>query len=128
MLADLIARQRGPAGDRLVSAAPRAATPVRGLLLLAAMVVIGLPPFSGFIGKLVALKAFSGEPHQTLAWIAILLSSLVVLVMLARAGTQLVWHTGQASREATWRHLPKFWPLVFCWPCRVSCRLKRSGC
>lgn len=94
MLADLIARQRGPAGDRLVSARPLAQPLLLGgLLLLAAMVVIGLPPFSGFIGKLVALKAFSGEPHQTLAWIAILLSSLVVLVMLARAGTQLVWHT-----------------------------------
>ncbi|MBK8973995.1 MAG: monovalent cation/H+ antiporter subunit D [Hahellaceae bacterium] len=94
LLADMIALQRGQAGDRLVPARPLSQPLLLGgLLLLAAMVVIGLPPFSGFIGKLLALQAFAGSIHQVIAWAAILLSSLFMLIMLARAGTGLIWHT-----------------------------------
>ena len=53
----LVARRRGGAGDRLV-AAPRFGQLdlLAGLFFLAAIATVGLPPLSGFVGKLLVLE------------------------------------------------------------------------
>lgn len=99
LLADLIARQRGKLAARLRTGPPLL-TPVRlgGLFFIGAIAISGLPPFSGFIGKLALLQAASGA-QAVLLWSAILLASFVVIVALSRAGSQLFWQQGAATRE-----------------------------
>ena len=61
LLADLVARRRGGAGDRLVAAPPFAQLDLlAGLFFLAAIAAVGLPPLSGFVGKLLILEALAG--------------------------------------------------------------------
>lgn len=100
LLADLIARQRGKMAARLRSGPPLL-TPARlgGLFFVGAIASSGLPPFSGFIGKLALLQSASGN-QALLLWSAILLASFVVIVALSRAGSQLFWQQGAATRES----------------------------
>ncbi len=106
LLADMIAVQRGKAADRLVSAR-RVSQPVLlgTLFVIAAISVAGLPPFSGFIGKLMLLQAAVGSDKQFWLWGLLLLSSLMVLVGLSRAGSTLFWRVS-GMQKADERALP----------------------
>jgi multicomponent K+:H+ antiporter subunit D len=53
----------------------------------------GMPPLSGFVGKLLIMDATRG-PGMALIWGVILMSSLVMVVGFARAGSLLFWKTG----------------------------------
>ncbi len=99
LLADLIARQRGKMAARLRSGPPLL-TPARlgGLFFVGAIATAGLPPFSGFIGKLSLLQSATGTQAVWL-WPALLFASFVVIVALSRAGSQLFWQQGAASTE-----------------------------
>ena len=92
LLADLIRRRRGRAGDRkdVIAALPDKTVP--GLLfLVAAVSLAGLPPLSGFIGKLLLLEAVPAGPRTFWVWLLVLGTSFMMLVGLARAGTRLFW-------------------------------------
>jgi multicomponent K+:H+ antiporter subunit D len=94
LLADLIRRRRGHAGDRkdVIAALPGKTVP--GLLfLVAAVSLAGLPPLSGFIGKLLLLGAVPEGPRTFWVWLLVLGTSFMMLVGLARAGTRLFWRT-----------------------------------
>jgi len=97
LLADMITRQRGKAEDRFV-AARRMCQP-RGIgiaFFIGALAIAGLPPFSGFVGKALLLKA--AELNAEAGWVypAVLLGGLAALIALSRAGTTLFW---DVSRE-----------------------------
>ena len=91
LLADLIRRRRGRAGDRkdVIAALPERRVP-GVLFLLAAVSLAGLPPLSGFIGKLLLLGAVPAGATPWV-WTLVLGSSFLMLVGLARAGTRLFW-------------------------------------
>ena len=91
LLADLIASQRG---DRLAPAAPLAGI-VATLFMVAAVAVVGMPPLSGFIGKLLVMEALRNEAAAT--WSFILAASFITLLGLARAGSVLFWKTEGAA-------------------------------
>ncbi|SDO75941.1 monovalent cation/H+ antiporter subunit D [Pseudomonas jinjuensis] len=96
LLADLIARQRGEKGGHLRQG-PALLQPhlLGALFFLGAIAVVGLPPLSGFIGKLMLMRAAS-TPAETLAlWAVLLVSGLVTIVALSRAGSTLFWRTGR---------------------------------
>jgi multicomponent K+:H+ antiporter subunit D len=57
-----------------------------GLFFVAAIAVTGLPPLSGFLGKLLILDAAAGRP---LLWLIILASAFAAVVALALAGSQI---------------------------------------
>jgi multicomponent K+:H+ antiporter subunit D len=57
--------------------------------------VAGLPPLSGFIGKLALLAAVPAG-HVTLVWTSVLTTSLMVLIAMSRMGSQVFW------RAQTW--------------------------
>ncbi|GGD42949.1 monovalent cation/H+ antiporter subunit D [Sinisalibacter lacisalsi] len=57
----------------------------------AAIGVAGMPPLSGFLGKLLLLDALRAPGQIGWAWSAILLGSLFTIVGLARAGSILFW-------------------------------------
>ncbi len=100
LLADLIARQRGDKGSDLVQG-PALMTPrlLGGLFFLGAIAVAGLPPFSGFLGKLLLLKATPAAAAVAL-WPVLLLGGLATLVALSRAGSQLFWRVGQHQLDS----------------------------
>ncbi|MDH5823027.1 monovalent cation/H+ antiporter subunit D [Luteimonas sp. RD2P54] len=91
LIADMVRRQRGKAGDRLDIAAPLGHKTALGLLfLVAGVAVAGLPPLPGFVGKF-ALLAAVPEGRVALVWTTVLVTSLLALVAMARSGSQLVW-------------------------------------
>ncbi len=88
LVADLVARRR--AHVRLADPAAFAQTGLIGALFMAAAIAIaGMPPLSGFIGKLLILDAFRDQ--APVVWTAILVSSFLMILGLARAGSQLFW-------------------------------------
>jgi multicomponent K+:H+ antiporter subunit D len=93
LVADLISRQRPASGDRL-----DAGEPVRDVALLAtlyavaAIAIVGLPPLSGFVGKLGVLQATA--PDAKRVWTVLLVSTLLTVIVAARAASALFWRTG----------------------------------
>jgi len=105
LLADLVRRRRGAAGDRkdVIAAMPSRTVP--GLLfLVAAVSLAGLPPLSGFIGKLVLLEAVPAGRLTFWIWLLVLGTSFMMLVGLARAGTRLFWRVEPWPDAAPGRH------------------------
>ena len=93
LVADMV--RAGRAGDdRLIPGPPlpQAGT-VGALFLLAAIAMAGLPPLSGFPGKLLILDATRADPAAPLIWTAILGGTLLAVLGLARAGSTLFWNT-----------------------------------
>ena len=58
---------------------------------VAAIAVVGMPPLSGFFGKILLLKATPAGPAQVWLWSVILIGSLATIVALGRTGSTLFW-------------------------------------
>ena len=97
LLAELIARQRGPLGGTLSPGpAPRQPALLGGLFLLAGATLAGLPPFSGFVGKLLILRGVAGGQNGFALWAVLLLSGLTLVIAFSRAGSRLFWKVSPA--------------------------------
>lgn len=90
LLADLVIQRRG--NDWL------GAQPMTGqnglfaaLFFAAAIAMAGMPPLSGFLGKLMIMDALRAPGMITVAWTAILVGSLLTILGFARAGSSLFW-------------------------------------
>lgn len=92
MVADVVARRRGGLID---NAAPGPVFADRQfialLFMIAAIAVTGLPPLSGFIGKLLILESVSDLPRWSWSWGTILLTTLVGVIGFARTGSSIFW-------------------------------------
>ena len=110
LLADLVRRRRGRAGDRkdVIAAMPAPTLPAL-LYLVVAVSLAGLPPLSGFIGKLVLLQAVPEGPRTFWVWLLVLGTSFMMLVGLVRAGTRLFWRT-EPWPDATPERLAEYVP------------------
>ncbi|QIE86335.1 monovalent cation/H+ antiporter subunit D [Pseudomonas nitroreducens] len=108
LLADLIARQRGDKAGRLVQG-PALLQPhlLGGAFFFGAIAVAGLPPLSGFLGKLMLLRSVTGGSEAVALWSVVLLSGLVTIVALSRAGSTLFWRTGNTVLGSAERELVK---------------------
>jgi multicomponent K+:H+ antiporter subunit D len=108
LLADRIAAMRGELRDRLRPAPmPEGGWASTGLLYaLIAISAAGLPPLAGFLGKGFVLSAALASPMTGAAWTVILVSSLGILIALARAGTTLYWAGQGESAGAAAVFLP----------------------
>lgn len=62
-----------------------------GLFFVAAIAMTGLPPLSGFVGKLLILNASFDTPYAAWTWTIILVSSLIAIIGFARAGSVVFW-------------------------------------
>ena len=67
------------------------AVPISGLFFVAAIAMAGLPPLSGFLGKLLVLEAAFTTERMVWVWSVVLITSLVSIVGFARAGSTLFW-------------------------------------
>ena len=101
LLVELVATQRGESGDRLQPAAPVAQPVLLGIMtLLGAASVAGLPPLPGFLGKLMILESSALTPAHAWVWSVVLVTSVMTLVGLARAGSILFWNVLPEGRHS----------------------------
>ena len=92
LLADLISRQRGEAqGELLKPGAVQQPLLLGGLFFVGCISVAGLPPFSGFLGKVMLLRAVLDQGQALLLWPILLVGGLGLLIALSRAGSALFW-------------------------------------
>lgn len=98
LVADLVTRRRAHA--RLTETAPPIAQSglISALFFAAAIAMAGMPPLSGFIGKLLILDAFRGQ--EALVWTLVLVSSFLMILGYARAGSTLFWKPSAMEAEA----------------------------
>ncbi len=90
LIADLV--RAGRANLELVAMpAVSGAALTSALFFVAAIAMAGLPPLSGFTGKLMILDAGFDTPQATWIWAVVLCSSLISVVGFARAGSVLFW-------------------------------------
>ena len=67
------------------------------LFFAAAIAMAGMPPLSGFLGKLLVLDALREPGQMAWAWSAILAGSLVTILGFARAGSTLFWRSTEMA-------------------------------
>jgi multicomponent K+:H+ antiporter subunit D len=110
LLSDLIGRQRGTTGDHFSAGSPLAQPTRLGVLFfLGAVAAAGMPPLSGFLGKLLLLQ--SAPPSQSAwLWTIVLTSSLAGLIALSRAGSRIFWKTKGVRATGTLADLPHIAP------------------
>ena len=113
LIVDLVAERRGLLRDRLVLA-PRIAQGglIASLFFVAAIAITGMPPLSGFVGKLLVLDAVRASAHAAWLWTLILSTSLIAIVGFSRGGSMLFWkpHALPAAPAAARR--PEALPFV----------------
>jgi len=73
-----------------------------GLFFAAAIAMAGLPPLSGFVGKLMVLEASYPSSMMPLIWTVVLGSSLIAIVGFGRAGSVVFWkaHDSDTPEDA----------------------------
>ena len=90
LISDLV--RTGRADLNLLPQAPMAGTALTsGLFFVGAIAMAGLPPLSGFLGKLLVLDAAYGTELVVWIWAVVLISSLISILGFARAGSILFW-------------------------------------
>ena len=90
LVAGAILARRGRWSDD-ARTGPRLQAPVLAVLFFAGAVALaGLPPLSGFVGKLLLLQAAEGA-GMLFFWALLLVSGLVSLVVFARSGSAFFW-------------------------------------
>ncbi|MEZ5657408.1 MAG: monovalent cation/H+ antiporter subunit D [Burkholderiaceae bacterium] len=93
LVAEWVGTHRGEQGDRLRPGRPISHPLLIGGALLWAMInSVGLPPTSGFIGKLMVLESIGDDHWVGWLWAAILISSFCSLVAVSRALSLLLWN------------------------------------
>ena len=91
LVAALVAERRGELSD-LFQSGPRLHAPWLALaFLLAAASAVGLPPFAGFLGKLMLLSALRDSGEATAIWFVLLFAGLLLMLALAKNGGRLFW-------------------------------------
>jgi len=121
LLAAEIGFRRGAAGDRLVPG-PAIARPLvlGGAYLVAAASVVGLPPFSGFVGKLMILTATRDLPATVVLWTVVLASGLLAMIGLTRAGAIVFWTPDGPAPDAPVRRDRGPWPALAMLACGIA--------
>ena len=106
LIVGLVRERRGVHGDFIVATVRfRDSELLSVLFFLAAIAMIGLPPLSGFIGKLLILDGSRDNYAVGWIWTVILVTSMVTTIGFARAGSRLFWKSvvAEATEEPAGR-------------------------
>ena len=92
LAAEAIGTRRGALGTSIShGVAVRSAALVGPLYFVYAMAAVGMPPLSGFLGKVMVLRAAVDSPAAPALFAVILGAGLVYVVAVSRAGTTVFW-------------------------------------
>ena len=83
------------------------------MFFVGAIAMAGLPPLSGFLGKLLLLDAAYESPLMVWIWVIVLGSSLISILGFARAGSVLFWKSHSIPPEENAPVLPAPTPLSY---------------
>ena len=98
LVADLVITRRG--SDNLLAMPVTVQNGLFAALFFgAAIAVAGMPPLSGFLGKLLVLDSLRQPELIGWAWTAVLAGSLLTIVGFARAGSMLFWKSTAVAAE-----------------------------
>ncbi len=89
LIADMVIARRGD--DIVVTRPMPQGGMIAALFFAGAIALAGMPPLSGFIGKLLVLDAARGADWAVTIWAVILATSLIGIVGFARSGSVLFW-------------------------------------
>ena len=90
LVVDMVQARRGTCALELRPAISQSGL-IASLFFFAAIAVAGMPPLSGFIGKLMVLDGIRETALWGWAWAAILVSSLIAIMGLGLAGSMVFW-------------------------------------
>ena len=92
LIVDIVRMRRGVRGLTIRAVEPMAG---HGLIaagfFAAAIAMAGMPPLSGFLGKLMIMDALRDLPGGYAIWAAILITSLIAIYGFSRAGSTVFW-------------------------------------
>lgn len=86
---DMVTRNRTAALEQRLPVPAHAM--VAGFFFVGAIAMTGMPPLSGYLGKLLVLDATRDTALFSWAWAVILSSSLIAIIGFARAGSTVFW-------------------------------------
>jgi multicomponent K+:H+ antiporter subunit D len=89
LVADLVTDRRADGSLRVTLPPIAQGGLIASLFLIAAIGMAGMPPLSGFLGKLLILDALRSD--APLIWSVVLATSLALILGFARAGSTLFW-------------------------------------
>lgn len=96
LVVDQVRARRG--NSALTTQAPMPGTGlIAAFFFVAAIAAAGMPPLSGFIGKLLVLDAIRAESWWVWGWAVVLTTSLLVVVQFSRVGSALFWKPHDAK-------------------------------
>ncbi|RPH77026.1 MAG: monovalent cation/H+ antiporter subunit D, partial [Planctomycetaceae bacterium] len=107
LVIDAVILRRTGFGDALVAAPsiPHAGL-IGSMFFIAVVAVVGMPPLSGFIAKLMILQATASLVAWPWIWGLILISSLLLLVAFASSGSLVFWKSEQVAADIEVRRVP----------------------
>lgn len=93
LLAAWISSQRGALFSDYLKVSPmlKQHKVIAQIFLILAMMMVGLPPFGGFIAKIMILQATAVEPLQFVIIGSVIVSSLIAMVAFIRVGLVMFW-------------------------------------
>lgn len=100
LVAELVAHQRGSARDRIITAPRMRNRKLLGVLfMMGAVAAAGLPPLSGFFGKVLILTSVDPGPQMAWLWSVLLIGSFLTVIAYSRAGSIVFWRTVDGHLE-----------------------------
>jgi multicomponent K+:H+ antiporter subunit D len=96
VVGDCIARQRGSLGDA-IDKGPRLprAVALGSAYSVLAVAASGVPPLSGFLGKIMMMQSLARAEFAWAFWGAVLASGLAAALVLARCASAFFWESGR---------------------------------
>jgi multicomponent K+:H+ antiporter subunit D len=96
LIADIIVKQRGGVENIMIQTAPfKKAVLTGSLFFIFAVASAGLPPLSGFFGKVMILTSAIENSQMWIIFTLLIVSSLLIVVALARTGSNIFYDTKQ---------------------------------
>ena len=121
LVVERITAQRGATGDRLEQGAAVGNPALLGtLFVVVAAALVGLPPLSGFVGKVMILRSTALLPAAPLLWSVILVVGLLTLIGLMRAGSIVFWKAAPSGAIPAQRDAAALVPPVALVACGIA--------
>lgn len=101
LLADTILRARGRHADTLIQTPPVAQPVLVGsVFMILGIAMTGMPPLSGFFGKIMILNAALAHPWFMTILLVVLVASLLMIIAVARAGSMIFYSVEKPEADA----------------------------